>query len=38
MGIIIALISAALCALVYIRMVRRETLEPMLKKGPRFLW
>jgi len=32
MGIIIALISAALCALLYVRMVRRETPEPMPKK------
>ena len=32
MGILIALISAALCALLYVRMVRRELPEPMPKK------
>lgn len=32
MGILVALISAALCALLYVRMVRREKPEPMPKK------
>ena len=32
MGIILALVAFALCALVYVRMVRRETPEPMEKK------
>lgn len=32
MGILVALISSALCALFYVRMVRRETPEPMPKK------
>lgn len=32
MGLLVALISAALCALFYIRMVRRETPEPMPRK------
>ena len=32
MGVLVALFSAALCALLYVRMVRRETPEPMTKK------
>ena len=32
MGVLVALLSAALCALLYVRMVRRETPEPMAKK------
>ena len=32
MGILVALISAALCALLYVRMVRRELPAPMPKK------
>ena len=38
MGIILALVAFALCAIVYVRMVKREIPEPISKNRQSFLW